>query len=173
MNETPEVQSNVIAMKSKLLHRLALVAFPCAALFLSGCVGTKYFYSPKEQMVVVQSYNNFMEIGPCGMPWNDDDQINILMPADCSRCDASQLEIYQNGKLKIDSGYVSLNRTNKTVTIELIFEGYTKGGIDRGSVPCKYNGVHKYVEREPQKGEVTRQWLKDFYRTNGTALYEP
>jgi hypothetical protein len=139
--------------------------------FLSGCEGTEISYSPKEQMVVAGSHNHFLEIGPCGVPWNYDDQINILLPDNCYRCDGSQLVVYQNGKLKIDSGYVILDRTNKTVTIDLTFEGYENA--EHVPVKCKYNGVHKYIERGPQKGEVTRQWLQDFYRTNGTTFYEP
>lgn len=138
----------------------------------TGCVGTNYYYSPQEQMVIAQSHNHFLEIGPCGLPWNYDDQINILLPPGANRCDASQLEIYQNGKLKIDSGNIVLNRTNNIVTIELVFEGYTNG-IERGPIRCKYNGTHKYVERDPQPGEVTRQWLQDFFRTNGIEMYVP
>ena len=123
-------------------------------------------------MLVLQSHNNFLEIGPCGVPWNYDDQINILMPAGVYKCDASQLQAYQNGTLKIDSGYVILDRTNKTITVELTFVGYGKS-IEHGPVKCKYNGIHKYVEQEPQEGKVTRKWLQDFYRTNGTAFYQP
>lgn len=145
---------------------ICIIAF--GLVFLSGCVGTKISYNPKEQMVIASSHNHFLEIGPCGVPWNYDDQINILLLDNCYRCDGSQLVAYKNGKLKIDSGYVILDRTNKTITIDLTFEGY-----DHVTVKCKYNGVHRYVEREPQKGEVTRQWLQDFYRTNGTAFYEP
>ncbi|HEY1717548.1 MAG TPA: hypothetical protein VGH42_04540 [Verrucomicrobiae bacterium] len=142
-----------------------------ALVLLSGCVGTKYLYSPVEQMVTLQSHNHLLEIGPCGVPWNFDDQINILLPDNSYKCDASQLQAYQNGKLKIDSGFVILDRTNKTITIDLMFEGYEHA--ERVPVKCKYNGVHKYVEHEPQANEVTRQWLQDFYRTNGTAFYEP
>ncbi len=142
-----------------------------ALVFLSGCVGTNTAYCPGEQMVVIGSHNHFLEIGPCGVPWNYDDQINILLPDNGYRCDGSRLVAYQNGRLKIDSGYVILDRTNRTVTIDLTFEGYENA--ERVPVKCKYNGVHSYVEREPQKNEVTRQWLQDFYRTNGTTFYEP
>ena len=142
-----------------------------ALIFLSGCIGTHIAYSPGEQMVVAGSHNHFLEIGPCGVPWNYDDQINILLPDRGYKYDGSQLAVYQNGRLKIDSGYVILDRTNKTVTIDLTFEGYENA--ERVPVKCKYNGIHKYIEREPQKGEVTRQWLQDFFRTNGTAFYEP
>jgi len=136
--------------------------------FLSGCIGTKISYSPKEQMVVASSHNHFLWIGPCGSPWNYNDEINILLQGDYYKYDGSQLEAYQNGKLKINSGYVILNRTNKTVTIKLTFEGH-----DHVPVPCKYNGIHRYVEQEPQEFDITRQWLQNFYRTNGTTFYEP
>ena len=140
-------------------------------MFLSGCVATEYQYSRNEQMVVARSHNHFLEAGPCGSPWNYDDQINILLPENCYRCDCSQIMVYQHGRLKIDSGYVILDRTNKTVTIDLTFEGYKNA--EHVPVKCKYNGSHKYVEREPQQSELTRHWLEDFYRTNGTTFYEP
>jgi hypothetical protein len=148
---------------------LCIVAF--GLVFLSGCIGTKISYSPKEQMVMASSHNNFLWIEPCGSPWNYYDQINILLPDNCYKCDSSQLVVYQKGRLKIDSGYVILDRTNKTITIDLTFEGYENA--EHVPVKCKYNGVHKYIEQEPQKGDVTRQWLQNFYRTNGTAVYEP
>ena len=155
-------------MKRKLILYLALVVVPCTVMFLSGCVGTKYLYSPKEQMVILQSHNHLWEIGPCGGSWNYDDQINIFLPDDRYKSDATQLVAYQSGRLKIDSGFVILDRTNKTVTIGLTFEGYENA--ERVPVKCKYNGVHKYLEREPQKGEVTRQSIQNFYRTNGTKF---
>jgi hypothetical protein len=156
--------------RNNLKHRVNLKAFLYVALiFLCGCAGSNYLYSPKEEMVVLKSHNSFMELGPCGGPWNYDDQVSIFLPANAVRCDASQLEAYQHGKLKIDSGYIVLNRTNKTVAIELTFEGYDG---ERVPVKCKYNGVHRYVEWEPQSNEVTRDWLKNFYRTNGTSFYE-
>ncbi len=142
-----------------------------ALVLLSGCVATNISYSPGEQMVMAGSHNHFLEIGPCGVPWNYDDQINILLPDGGCKYDGSQLVAYQNGRLKIDSGHVILDRTNQTVMIDLTFEGYENA--ERVPVKCKYNGVHRYVEREPQKNEVTRQWLQDFYRTNGTTFYEP
>jgi hypothetical protein len=152
------------------LRRLA-VCFCMSALalvFLSGCIGTKISYSPKEQMVVATSHNNFLWLGPCGSPWNYSDQINILLQGDYYKSEASQLEAYQDGKLKVDSGYVILNRTNKTVTIELAFEG-----DDHVPVQCKYNGIHRYVEKEPQEFDITRGWLEEFYRTNGMDFYHP
>ncbi len=157
-----------LQLKAGRFFASALIAL---TIFASGCVGTKYIYSPKEQMLVLQSHNHFLEIGPCGGPWNYDDQLNILLPDNRYQCDASQLVAYQSGRLKIDSGFVILDRTNKIVTIDLTFEGYENA--ERMPVKCKYNGVHKYIELEPPKGEVTRQWLQDFYRTNGTKFYEP
>ena len=148
-------------MKPKLLrHAICVCTGVLGLVLLSGCVGKKYIYSPKEQMLVLQSHNHFLEIGPCGGPWNYDDQLNILLPDNRYQCDASQLVAYQSGRLKIDSGFVILDRTNKTVTIDLTFEGYENA--ERVPVKCKYNGVHKYIEREPQTGEVTRQWLARF-----------
>lgn len=156
-------------MKPNLFRLVVCICTAAFALvFLSGCIGTKISYSPKEQMVVASSHNNFLWIGPCGSPWNYDDQINILLQGDYYKYDASQLEAYQVGKLKIDSGYVILNRTNKTVTIELTFER-----DNHVPVQCKYNGVHRYVEREPQEFDITRQRLQDFYRTNGMDFYHP
>jgi hypothetical protein len=156
-------------MKSRPVIYLTLILSGMGVL-VSGCVGTNYFYSPKEEMLVLESHNDFMELGPCGSPWNYDDQVNILLPANCVHCDGSQLEAYQWGRLKVESGYVILNRTNKTVTVELTFAGERKDG-ERAPIKCKYNGVHRYIEREPQQGEVTRQWLQNFYRTNGTEFY--
>jgi hypothetical protein len=158
-------------MKLGLFSNFTFAALPCVAMFLSGCVGTKYLYRQKEQMLVLQSHNHFLEIGPCGLPWNYDDQVNILLPDNCYQCDSSQLVAYQNGKLKIDSGSVILDRTNKTIAIDLTFEGYENA--EPVPVKCKYNGVHRYVEPEPQAGGLTRQWLQDFYQTNGTDFYEP
>ncbi|MGA2442642.1 MAG: hypothetical protein ABSH08_16935 [Tepidisphaeraceae bacterium] len=149
-----------------LLLRLGAATVVLA--LLSGCTGTTISYSPKERMVLASSHNHFLEMGPCGAPWNYDDQINILLPANCDQCDGSQLVVYQNGKLKVDSGSVILDRKNKTVTIDLTFEGY-----DHVPVKCKYNGVWRYVEQEPQQGDVTRQWLQDFYRTQKTVFYDP
>jgi hypothetical protein len=164
-----DYKSNLMAMKSKV--SACLLPITCALVILTGCVGTKYLYSPHEQMLVLRSHNHLLEIGPCGVPWNYDDQISILLPDNRYKCDADELVAYQNGKLIIDSGYVILDQTNKTVTIDLTFEGYENA--EHVPVKCKYNGVHSYMEREPQNGEVTRQWLQDFFRTNGTAFYEP
>ena len=146
-------------------------AVPVAVVSLSGRMGTNITYSAGEQMVVATSHNHFMEIGPCGVPWNYDDRLNILLPDDGYKYDSSRLVAYQNGRLEIESGHVILDRTNRIVTIDLTFEGYENG--ERVPVKCKYNGVHRYVEWEPRKNEVTRQWLQDFYRTNGTTFYEP
>jgi hypothetical protein len=163
-------------MKFTILGFAALTA----TMLLSGCIGSKYVYAPAENMVVLQSHNDFLFVGPCGSPWNYDDQINILLPETTNRTQtagpekfaASQLEAYQSGKLKIDSGSLILNRNRKTVTIDLIFEGYGSG-VEHVPVRCKYNGAHHYVEQEPGSGQVTRQWLQDFYRTKGISIYDP
>jgi len=119
-------------------------------------------------MLAASSHNDFMELGPCGSPWNYDDQVTILFEGAGPRFEAGQLEAYQHGRLKIDSGYVMLDRSEKKVTIQLTFEGY-----DRAAVPCKYNGTHKFTERDPKEGELTRGWLQNFFKTMGTDFYRP
>jgi len=154
-------------MSLKKLLTLAFVAIMAAA-FLPGCASSNYIYSPQNQMLTARSHNDFLELGPCGSPWNYDDQVCILFNGTGGRFEASQLEAYQNGKLKIDSGYVLLDLTNKTATIHLTFEGY-----EHTPVPCKYNGNHKFIVRDPGEGQVTRPWLQDFYKTSRIVFYQP
>ena len=140
----------------------------CSAVLVSGCVGSQYVYSPQNQTLLASSHNDFLWLGPCGSPWNYDDQVNILFNGTGPRFEPGQLEAYQHGKLKIESGYVLLDLTNKTATIHLTFEGY-----EHTSVPCKYNGTHRFTVRDPKEGEVSRQWLQDFFKTNDVDFYQP
>jgi hypothetical protein len=157
--------------KWKLMKRFVVISMSVVIGVLAhGCTGTNYSYSPRDGMVVARSHNHFLWVGPCGSPWNFDDRINILLPTNTDGGDFSQLKVYQNGRLKIDSGRVVLDRTNQVVTIELTLEGYTEG-IEHGPVSCKYNGTHHYVERDPPPDDCSRQWLEDFFRTNGTEMY--
>jgi len=151
----------------KRLLIFALVAVGAPAI-LSGCTNSEYVYSAQNRMLTASSHNHFLELGPCGSPWNYDDQVCLLFNATGGRFAAGQLEAYQHGKLKIESGYVLLDLTNKTATIHLTFEGY-----EHTSVPCKYNGTHRFTLRDPKEGEVSRQWLQDFFKTNDVDFYQP
>ncbi len=154
-------------MRAKTFLQLTLAAVSSAAL-LAGCAGSQYIYSPQNQMLTAASHNHFLELGPCGSPWNYDDSVTLLFDSHGPRFEADQLEAYQNGKLKINSGYAILNPTNQTVTIELMLEGY-----DNAPVPCKYNGTHKFTVRDPGTGEVTRAWLQNFFKTIAPDFYQP
>ena len=154
-------------MPLKTFLHPTLAAVSSAAL-LAGCAGSQFVFSPQNKMLTTSSYNHFMELGPCGSPWNYDDHVTLLFDSDGFRFEPDQLEAYQNGKLKINSGYVILNPTNQTVTIELMLEGY-----DNAPVPCKYNGTHKFTVRDPGNGEVTRAWLQNFFKTNAPDFYQP
>jgi hypothetical protein len=157
-------------MKIKaILSVFVISAAVIAATLLAGCVGTKITYSPREHMVSVERHNNILEIGPCGMPWNYDELFVILLKEGSDRCAASQLEVYQHGRLQVQSGYVALNRTNKTVTIDLTLLALE--GVREVWRPFEYNGTHKYVESDPAQGMLTRKFLQDFERTNKPSFY--
>jgi hypothetical protein len=157
-------------MRANIFRGAFLVGAALVGAGLCGCAGTKYVYCPQERMVMLQSHNGFLEIGPCGLPWNYDDQVNILLPEKGEVFEAAQLSAYQNGKLKIDGGEVRVDRAHKTVMVDLTFEGYEHA--EDVPVKCKYNGVHKYTERKPVAGEVTRKWLEDFYRGKDEGIYQ-
>jgi hypothetical protein len=152
----------------KLLVVAAGTAVVIAALF-SGCVATKAIYSPKEHTVTVERQNNILEIGPCGMPWNYHDYFVVLLKEDVDRCDASQLELYGDHKLAVKSGHVTVNRANKTVTVNLTLLALKD--FQQVACPFKYNGTFRYAERDPTPGMVNRKWFQDYYRTNEPSPY--
>ena len=155
-------------MQSANFRLLAATAFLSVAL-LPGCVATKVTYSPKEQMVTLDKHNGVMELGPCGMPWNYDDHFVILFQQGLDRCDASQMAMYQHGKLTIESGFVSINRVEKKVSIDLTL--LALDGVQRVVRPFPHNGTFDYVEEDPSPGMTTKKWLQDFYRDKKPVYY--
>ena len=152
---------------------LAATAALIIAALLFRCVATKVTYSPKEHTVTVDKHNHILALGPCGMPWNYDDYFTILLQKGLDRCDASQLEMYQHDRLTIQSGYVSINRTKRTVTIDLTLLALEDA--QKRTRPFGYNGTFRYVEADPKpdSGMITRGWLQDYFRTNKPGFYYP
>jgi hypothetical protein len=61
-----ELQLKSVRLRKQTLEAIFVTAGTLIALtvFVSGCVGTKYIFNPKEQMLVLQSHIHFLEIGP-------------------------------------------------------------------------------------------------------------
>jgi hypothetical protein len=142
------------------------------AMFLAGCIHAPVSYLPSEHMIVVEDSNHFLWAGPCGAPWNYHDYFDILLQEGLDQCEAPQLEMYGDfGKLTIHSGYVSINRAKKTVTINLVLLALVD--IDHVSRPFQCNGTYKYVEQELSPAYSSRKWLQDFYRDKEPSFYFP
>jgi hypothetical protein len=90
-------------------------------------------------MVTVERHNNVLAIGPCGMPWNYDDNFVILLQQGLDHCDFSQLEMYQHGRLTVQSGHVFLDRSKRTVTVDLTLLALE--GVQKVTRPFEYNGT--------------------------------
>lgn len=151
-----------------------MIAYAGAAALVvfSGCAGTNVAYSPKEHMVTVKSYNNFLEWGPCGMPWNHTEYFEILLQEGCESCQAAQLEMYGFGKYTIESGSVSVSQANRTITIDLTLLG-SDDNVKHGPLKFRHNGIFRYVEHDPSKGEITREFLRKLYKDEEPGLYYP
>jgi hypothetical protein len=120
-------------------------------------------------MVTVDRHNGIVELGPCGMPWNYDDHFVILPQVGLDQCGASQLEIYQHGRLTVGSGSLSIDREKKKISINLTL--LTQEGSQKVFRPFAYNGTYDFTVEDPTPGMPSRKWLQDFYRDKKPEYY--
>jgi len=162
----------IVSMKiHKIWPHLSVALAVVAALLVSGCDTTMVSYSPNEKMISVRTHHSRLPLSPCLHSY--DTGYRILLQEGLDRCDASQLDMYQYGRLTITSGYVSLDRSKSRVTINLTLLGFDPRDYSVGPLPFIHNGTHPYMEMDPAPGGVTRAFLQDYYRDKKPTYYYP
>ena len=146
-----------------------------AVLFLTpGCTGGKATYSPQEHMVTIWRYNNFLAFGPCGMPWNYDETVVILLREGLTTCPADQVEVYEQVyRVNAESGVVHVDEKRQTVTVDLELWGEDEYSGKPQPFSFHLNGTYSYVERSPGTGGMTREYVKGWYSGEESMPYLP